>query len=128
MAKEIILYNLRDDVTDEDYKKWCEEYKGPVLLGLDSVKRFTLVNMLGGIKGNGKESIPPEETKPPFKYVGILVAQAWKTGTRTEIRKHSRRNFSPSGFPSGWRISMFWPGWKFSRGKVTSNGVDPRYC
>ena len=22
MAKEIILYNLRDDVSDEDYKKW----------------------------------------------------------------------------------------------------------
>ena len=25
MAKSIILYNLRDDVTDEDYKKWLEE-------------------------------------------------------------------------------------------------------
>lgn len=46
MAKEIILYNLREDVTDEEYKKWCEDYKGPLLLELDSVKRFTLVGML----------------------------------------------------------------------------------
>jgi len=29
MAKEIILYNLRDDVKEEDYVKWCKEYKGP---------------------------------------------------------------------------------------------------
>ena len=52
MAKEIILYNLKDGVTD-DYKKWCEEYKGPLLLGLSATKSFTLVKMMGGIKGNG---------------------------------------------------------------------------
>ena len=50
MSKEIILYNLKDGVADEDYKKWCEEYKGPVLLSLNSAKTFTLVKMMGGIK------------------------------------------------------------------------------
>ena len=40
MAKEIILYNLRDDVTEEDYVKWCESYKGPLLLGLSGSKSW----------------------------------------------------------------------------------------
>jgi len=72
MAKEIILYNLREDVTDEDYAEWCKSYKGPFLLGLDSVKRFTLVGMIGGIKGNGSKGMAPEQTPPPYKYIGIL--------------------------------------------------------
>ena len=72
MAKEIILYNLKDGVKDEDYKKWCEEYKGPVLLSLSSAKSFTLVKMLGGIKGNGQEGARPEETLSPYKYIGIM--------------------------------------------------------
>jgi hypothetical protein len=72
MAKQIILYNLKDGVTDDDYTKWCDSYKGPFFLGLDSVKRFTLVGMLGGIKGNGSNGQPPEETPPPYKYIGIV--------------------------------------------------------
>lgn len=72
MAKQIILYNLREDVTDEDYAKWCRSYKGPLFLELDSVKRFTLVKMLSGITGNGSKGIVPQEVSPPFKYIGIL--------------------------------------------------------
>jgi len=30
MPKEIILYNLKDEVTEADYVKWCETYKGPL--------------------------------------------------------------------------------------------------
>ena len=63
MAKEIILYNLRDDVTEEDYVKWCESYKGPVLISLTGAKSFTLVKMMGGITGNGKEGTPPGPTR-----------------------------------------------------------------
>lgn len=84
MAKEIILYNLRDDVTEEDYKKWCEEYKGPLLLSLDSANAFTLVKLLGGIKGNGQKGENPEQASPPYKYVGILEASSledWKKDT-----------------------------------------------
>ena len=72
MAKEIILYNLKDGIKDEDYKKWCEEYKGPILLSLSATKSFTLVKMMGGIKGNGQEGIPPQETPSPYKYIGIM--------------------------------------------------------
>jgi hypothetical protein len=101
MAKEIIFYNLRDGVTDEDYKKWCEEYKGPVLLSLSSAKSFTLVKMLGGIKGNGQEGGPPEETLSPYKYVGIMDLSSlenWKADTETKAFKE---DFFPQWF-SKW--------------------------
>lgn len=74
--------------------------KGPTLIGLDSVKSFTLVSMVGCIKGNGKESIPPEETKPSFKYEGILDS------TRLEDRNEDRNSKTFKG--------EFFPQW-FSR-------------
>lgn len=106
MAKEIILYNLRDDVTDEDYKKWCDEYKGPTLLRLDSVKHFTLVSLLGGVKGNGQESIPPEETKPPFKYVGILDSTSLEEWNQDRNSKTFKEDFFPQWF-SKWVADFY---------------------
>jgi hypothetical protein len=106
MAKEIILYNLRDDVTDEDYKKWCDDYKGPTMLSLSSVKSFTLVKMLGGVKGNGKESIPPEETKSPYKYIGIVDStslEAWNTDRNSKTFKEE---FFPQWF-SKWVADFY---------------------
>jgi hypothetical protein len=72
MAKEIILYNLRDDVKEQDYVKWCEDYKGPLLIGLPGSKSFTLLKMMGGVQGNGQQGSPPSPTKSPFNYIGIL--------------------------------------------------------
>lgn len=72
MAKEIIFYNLRDDVSDEEYQKWCHEFKGPALVSLESVNSVVMINMISGLKGNGEQSIPPEETALPFTYFGII--------------------------------------------------------
>jgi hypothetical protein len=72
MAKEIILYNLRDDVKEKDYVKWCEDYKGPLLIGLPGSKSFALLKMLGGVRGNGHTGGKPGPTKLPFNYIGIL--------------------------------------------------------
>ena len=101
MAKEIILYNLKDNVTDEDYKKWCEEYKGPLLIGLNSTKSFTLVKMLGGIKGNGQEGIPPEETKSPYKYIGIMDLSSLEEWKKDSATKAFKEEFFPQWF-SNW--------------------------
>lgn len=76
MAKEIILYNLRDDVKEKDYVKWCEDYKGPLLIGLPGSKSFTLLKMMGGVQGNGQKGSPPSPTNPPFNYIGILDADS----------------------------------------------------
>ena len=61
MAKEIILYNLAANVTDEQYLKFVKEEKGPLLDSLPSAKKFELVKITGAATG-----------EVPFKYVGIL--------------------------------------------------------
>jgi len=101
MAKEIILYNLKEGVSDEDYKKWCEDYKGPILLSLSATKRFTLVKMMGGIKGNGEEGIPPEETISPYKYIGILDVDSLEGMKKDQESKAFKEDFFPQWF-SKW--------------------------
>jgi hypothetical protein len=61
MAKEIILYNLAPNVTDEQYKEYVTKEKGPLLESLASVKKFELVKITGAATG-----------EIPYKYVGIL--------------------------------------------------------
>jgi len=60
-AKEIILYNLADHVTDEQYKDYVVNEKGPLLDSLPSVEKFELVRITGSMKGD-----------IPYRYVGIL--------------------------------------------------------
>ena len=61
MAKEIILYNLAEHVTDEEYLEYVTKEKGPFLDGLSSAKKFELVKITGSASG-----------EIPYKYVGIL--------------------------------------------------------
>jgi hypothetical protein len=61
VAKEIVLYNLAENVTDEQYKEFVTKEKGPLLDSLPSVKKFELVKIMGAAAG-----------EIPFKYVGIL--------------------------------------------------------
>jgi len=61
MAKEIILYNLKADVTDEEYKDYVINEKGPLLESLSSVKKFEMVKITGAVTG-----------ETPYKYIGIL--------------------------------------------------------
>jgi len=90
MAKENILYNLRDDVKEKDYVKWCEAYKGPLLTGLPGSKSFTLLRMMGGVQGNGQKGSPPSPTKSPFNYIGILDTtslEEWRKSRETKAFK-----------------------------------------
>lgn len=61
MAKEIILYNLAENVTDEEYKDYVINEKGPLLESLSSVKKFEMVKITGSASG-----------EIPFKYIGIM--------------------------------------------------------
>jgi hypothetical protein len=61
MAKEIILYNLAEHVTDEDYRNYVVNEKGPLLESLSTVEKFQLVKIERSASG-----------EIPFKYVGIL--------------------------------------------------------
>lgn len=106
MAREIILYNLKEGVSVEEYKKWCEEYKGPLLLGLDSVKRFTLVNMLGGVAGNGQEGQPPAETRSPYQFIGILESTSLQDWDKDRNSKTFKEEFFPQWF-SKWVADFY---------------------
>jgi len=61
MAKRIILYNLAEHMTDEKFKEYVINEKGPLIESLPSVKKYELVKVTGAMGG-----------KIPFKYVGII--------------------------------------------------------
>lgn len=61
MAKQIILYNLASNVTDDEYKDYVTSEKGPLLDSLKSVRKFELVKIDGSMTG-----------EIPYKYVGIM--------------------------------------------------------
>jgi hypothetical protein len=101
MAKEIILYNLRDGVKEEDYVKWCEDYKGPLLVGLPGSKTYTLVKMMGGIQGDGQKGTPPSPTKSPFNYIGIVDVSSPEEWKKSQESKAFKDEFFPQWF-SKW--------------------------
>jgi hypothetical protein len=106
MPKQIILYNLRDDVKDEDYIKWCHEFKGPLLLGLKSVKSYTLLKMAGGRKFNGQKGEPPEETKSPFSFIAILDITSKEEWMKDMATDAYQKDFFPKFF-SNWGADSY---------------------
>ncbi len=106
MPKQIILYNLRDDVKEEDYIKWAEEFKGPLLLGLDSTKSFTLLKMAGGKKGHGQKGEPPEDTKAPFTFIGILDVTSKEAWMKDVASEKYQKEFFPKFF-SNWGADFY---------------------
>jgi len=61
MAKEIILYNLAPGVTDEQFKEYVDNEKGPYIDSLPSVKKYELVRIDSSRSG-----------VVPFRYCGIV--------------------------------------------------------
>ncbi len=58
MPKQIILYNLADGITKEEYQKYVDTRKGPFFVGLPSVKKYTLMEIA--------------DEGSPWKYAGIV--------------------------------------------------------
>ena len=106
MPKQIILYNLRDDVKDEDYIKWAHEFKGPLLIGLNSVKSYTLLKMVGGRKFNGQKGEPPEEAKSPFNFIGILDVTSKEEWMKDMATDAYQKDFFPKFF-SNWGADTY---------------------
>lgn len=59
--KEIILYNLKETVTEHQYEEYCRSKKGPFFAGLPSCRNFTLVKIAGSLSG-----------QVPYRYIGIV--------------------------------------------------------
>src|SRR5215213_2089377 len=56
----IVLVNLKEDVTSQEYERWLEERYVPAILDLDSVEECH-VYRVGGLPEAGGE--------PPYEYV-----------------------------------------------------------
>jgi hypothetical protein len=61
MAKQIILYNLAENITEEQYEAYVTSEKGPLLDSFESVKKFEVAKTTGSLSG-----------EIPYKYVGIM--------------------------------------------------------
>jgi hypothetical protein len=61
MAKRIILYNLKENVTDEQFKEYVQTDKGPLISSLPAVNKYELVKITGATAD-----------KIPYRYVGIV--------------------------------------------------------
>ena len=101
MTKTIILYNLKDGVTEEDYVKWCQSYKGPLLLGFKGAKSYTLLKMMGGLEGDGQKGIPATPTSGPYKYIAIYDLESPEDMDRVRQTKEYKEEFYPRWY-SEW--------------------------
>lgn len=61
MPKELILYNLASEVTDEEYAQYVKEKKGPFFNSLSAVNKFSLIKIIASQKG-----------EIPYHYLGIV--------------------------------------------------------
>ena len=101
MPKELILYNLKKDVTQEDYEAWCQAYKGPLLTSLDSVSDFTLLKIMGGAKGNGETGEFPEPAQSPYQYIGIMTVYSMEALNKDRDSEKFQKEFFAEWF-SKW--------------------------
>ena len=82
MAKEVILYNLAENVTDEDFKDYVIKDKGPLIESLHSVKNYTLVKITKSPTG-----------EIPYKYVGIVDITSMEDFIQKDAQSQKYQDF-----------------------------------
>jgi hypothetical protein len=83
MAKQIIMYNLADHVTDEQYKEYVVNEKGPLLDSMPGAKKFEMVKITGAMAG-----------EIPYKYVGIMHIEDMEKFMREAAPSQAFQDFS----------------------------------
>ncbi len=63
MALVMVVFNLRDGVSAEDYENWARTTDLPTVRGLGSVTRFEVMKSTGLLMGDGT---------PPYQYFELL--------------------------------------------------------
>ncbi len=90
MPKEIILYNLAENVTEEEYQDYVTNRKGPLLESLPSVEKFELVKIAGSASG-----------QIPYRYVGILHLKSLE-----DFQKNDAPSVKFQEFLADWRTRV----------------------
>jgi hypothetical protein len=82
VAKRILLYNLADHVTDEEFKEYVTKEKGPLLDSLESAKKYELVKITGSMTG-----------QIPYKYVGIMHLTSFEEYNQKDAGSQKMKDF-----------------------------------
>jgi hypothetical protein len=88
MAKQIILYNLAEHITEEQYEDYATSEKGPLLDSLESVKKFEIVKVTGSLSG-----------EIPYKYVGIMHLNSLDDFNQKDAPKQEFQEFLAKWMP-----------------------------
>ena len=111
MPKFLIMYNLKDDLKEEDFVSWVHEFKGPFISGLSAVKSYTLTKAVGAIKAEGG---PPGPADPPYTMIGIVDVTSFEEYAKDQETPAYKDDFTPKMM--GWvknmlilRVSEFFP-------------------
>ena len=92
MAKQFILYNLKDGVSEEEFEKWVNNYKGPFISGLSAVENYTLTKVGGALKTEGG---PPGPIESPYKFVGIVNITSFEDYAKDQQIPAYKEEFMP---------------------------------
>lgn len=97
MAKQIIMFNLKEDVSEEAYMEWVMEHKAPAQLSVNSGIRFTMLQTTGCETGDGRKDEPPQHAKSPYKYCVIMeVTSLEDWGRDVEASEALMQNIFPT--------------------------------
>jgi hypothetical protein len=92
MAKQFILYNLKDDMREEDFVKWVHEFNGPLISGLSSVKSYSLLKTKSALES---EEGPPRPIDPPYRIVGVMDVTRIEDYKKDQQTKAYKEDFMP---------------------------------
>jgi hypothetical protein len=96
MSKKIILYNLADNVTDEQFKDYVVKEKGPLISSLPEVKKYELVKITGAAGG-----------KIPYRYVGIIHVSSLEGFDQKAGKTQKYQDFLKKFMPMAKDLVMF---------------------
>lgn len=92
MPKMIIMYNLNDDLKEEDFVKWVHEYKGPFISDLPSVKSYILSKTEIALESTGG---PLEPAEIPYNIVGIVDVTSIEAYAKDQETPAYKDDFTP---------------------------------
>ena len=94
MAKQLIMFNLKEGVDEDEYMEWVKSSKAPAQLAVSAGKRFTMLKATGCETGDGRKDEHPQHVESPFKYCVIMdVSSLEEWGTGVEGSKELMENF-----------------------------------
>ncbi len=92
MPKQFVLYNLKDGVSEEDFMKFVNEFKGPFTTRLSAVKRDTVTRVKGALKAKGG---PPGPVETPYQIAAVLDLTSLEAYGKDAESKAYKEEFLP---------------------------------